>query len=332
MIGISCYSDSFDKEYISKAKEIGVEFIYTSLIYAHKRNQISNAFDMIDFVHSLGLKIIVDCDQNVLDVIAYVELLKHKIDGIRFDELNDNIFRIISELNKKVDIYLNASTCSKNNINSLSSVDVKFLYNFYPLKETGLSSDCVKKINEKIIEEREVGAFIPGDEYRGPIHQGLPTIEKHRFINPYVAGCDLYIENKINHVIVGDIKINLSILYGLIKLIKSNTILLPIYYYGHKQCISKIILRDDNSEALYRSRNRIDFEESQFKSCFVKRGTIFKYSKGNNYHEFIFISKKDLLLDEKVSLIGFINPYFENLIDLNISGKNIVFVDDNYFN
>ncbi len=55
-------------------------------------------------------------------------------------------------------------------------------HNYYPKPYTGLSISSVKEINARLKNFGfETQSFVPGDKtFRGPIFEGLPTVEDHR--------------------------------------------------------------------------------------------------------------------------------------------------------
>jgi hypothetical protein len=56
-------------------------------------------------------------------------------------------------------------------------------------------------------------AFVPGDALkRFPLYQGLPTLEKHRGMNPYVAAVELMTSYRVTDIAIGDSKAQLSTL------------------------------------------------------------------------------------------------------------------------
>ena len=70
-----------------------------------------------------------------------------------------------------------------------------------------------------------VYAFISGDEeLRGPLYEGLVTLEKHRYLNPYLQYLD--IKDSIDHVIIADPKISMKQFDFIQTLIKQNIICL----------------------------------------------------------------------------------------------------------
>ena len=54
-------------------------------------------------------------------------------------------------------------------------------------------------------------AFIPGDaEKRGPLYEGLPTLEKHRNMRPLEAYLELVQDCGVDKVLIGDISASLK--------------------------------------------------------------------------------------------------------------------------
>lgn len=114
----------------------------------------------------------------------------------------------IIEISKHIPICFNASTAQEESAKRFLSKDknVCGMHNFYPRPETGLDSELFEEINRKL---RRLGmkviAFIPGDIFRrGPLHEGLPTLEVHRFVSPFAAYIDLKLSFGIDGVCVGD--------------------------------------------------------------------------------------------------------------------------------
>ena len=75
-------------------------------------------------------------------------------------------------------IALNAST--------LRAADLEQIHNFYPREWTGLAlSSVVASVSVARQFGSRVGAFIAGDSVRrGPLGEGLPTVEQHRNMPP----------------------------------------------------------------------------------------------------------------------------------------------------
>lgn len=84
-------------------------------------------------------------------------------------------------------LQLNASTITEQILADLRAADTDFshidaLHNFYPRKGTGLSETALCRKNALLKAAGiRVGAFVPSHgRQRGPLFEGLPTLEAHR--------------------------------------------------------------------------------------------------------------------------------------------------------
>ena len=107
-------------------------------------------------------------------------------------------------------IEINASTVTERFFNELEKHNPNYkmlqaCHNYYPRLNTGISLETFNKKNEMLKKRNmKIAAFIPSlVNKRPPIFEGLPTLEKHRFIDPYVAAKELYALDMKN-VIFGD--------------------------------------------------------------------------------------------------------------------------------
>ena len=86
-----------------------------------------------------------------------------------------------------VRLQLNASTITEKILSELQAAGVDFshldaLHNFYPRRGTGLSEAALCRKNALLKQYGiKVGAFVPSQgKKRGPLFEGLPTLEAHR--------------------------------------------------------------------------------------------------------------------------------------------------------
>ena len=84
-------------------------------------------------------------------------------------------------------LQLNASTITEKILSELQAAGADFshmdaLHNFYPRRGTGLSEAALCKKNNLLKRYGiKVGAFVPSQgKQRGPLFEGLPTLEAHR--------------------------------------------------------------------------------------------------------------------------------------------------------
>lgn len=86
------------------------------------------------------------------------------------------------DLVRKLPVALNASTIPESQKRDLleANPDILFVHNFYPKEDTGLDLETFQKFSAGVPAENLV-VFIPGDsELRGPLFEGLPTLEEDR--------------------------------------------------------------------------------------------------------------------------------------------------------
>jgi len=114
----------------------------------------------------------------------------------------------IEALAEKMPIVLNASTTTVEDARAIAAKgkEVFAMHNFYPRPETGLDEEYLRDTTRALqAAGLKVLAFIPGDTARrGPVFEGLPTLEEHRTILPSAAFADLCIRFGMDGVFVGD--------------------------------------------------------------------------------------------------------------------------------
>lgn len=102
-------------------------------------------------------------------------------------------------------IALNASTLRAADLAPFADLDVELIHNFYPREWTGLA---LSSVASSVAVARQfgwrVGAFIAGDSVRrGPLGEGLPTVEEHRTMPPLFQAFEL-VDVGVADVYVGD--------------------------------------------------------------------------------------------------------------------------------
>ncbi|NFC72460.1 DUF871 domain-containing protein [Clostridium botulinum] len=221
--GISIFlgmDNSIDEilELIKIAKNNGYDRIFTSLhIPEANYNVIVEEFKLVlDMAKKMNMKIIADISPKGFEYLQIKDMDLNKIKNIGIDVLRlDFGFteeRIAKFTNNNLGIKIeqNASTITKDFLNKLNKYNVNYknvqaCHNYYPRKDTGISESLFLKKNSMLKEIGvEVSAFVPSlVGKRGPIYEGLPTIEKHRFMNPYVSAKHLFAMG-VDNVFFGD--------------------------------------------------------------------------------------------------------------------------------
>ncbi|KEI99292.1 cell surface protein [Clostridium botulinum A2B3 87] len=210
--GISIFlgmDNSIDEilELIKIAKNNGYDRIFTSLhIPEANYNVIVEEFKLVlDMAKKMNMKIIADISPKGFEYLQIKDMDLNKIKNIGIDVLRldfgfteEQIAKFTNN-NLGINIELNASTITKDFLNKLNKYNVNYknvqaCHNYYPRKDTGISESLFLKKNSMLEEIGvEVSAFVPSlVGKRGPIYEGLPTIEKHRFMNPYLSAKHLF--------------------------------------------------------------------------------------------------------------------------------------------
>ncbi len=226
MIGISVYLNNINYDYLNEVKNIGVNNIFSSFKMIEENYEIlyPRALELIKYCNEHNINLIVDVDEksaqrfNLKTIFDFKEL---GINHIRVDGGISN--KEIAKLSNQCTVYLNASDISKNQLEELIKYDVNVqncyaMHNFYPLQYTGLEQNYFKEINSLINSYGiEVIAFIPGDrKLRGPVYNGLPTLEHHRGERPFVCYLQMQ-ELGVDNVFIGDNEASLKELALIVK-------------------------------------------------------------------------------------------------------------------
>ncbi|MBK5449235.1 DUF871 domain-containing protein [Bacillus sp. TH22] len=221
MIGVSIYlsKERVEKQeaWLKLAKENGFSSVFTSL---HIPEDDPNRYK--ELIQILGkqaleneMELMVDVSPKSLNHLGMTyenveELLDFGITGLRMDY--GITPKEIARVSHKMKVALNASTITESFWKELLAENIRVdrieaWHNFYPRPETGLAKSFLQKQNKYLHEcGIKTMAFIPGDgEKRGPLYEGLPTLEKHRYMRPLEAYLELVQECDIDKVLIGDI-------------------------------------------------------------------------------------------------------------------------------
>ena len=192
---------------IRKAEKAGAKYVFTSLNIAEEKAEKDRRLAHIaDICRERNLNLIVDINKTTKGIIDMkLENIYFRID----DGLSKEEILKICRVHK---IVLNASTVTFEELefykkNGADFSKILSLHNFYPKKFTGISRKYLKEQNMKY---REYGiktmAFVPGDQLRGPVYEGLPTVEEHRGMR-FLSSCLDLISLYTDIVLVGDIDV-----------------------------------------------------------------------------------------------------------------------------
>ncbi|MDN4526498.1 DUF871 domain-containing protein [Fictibacillus fluitans] len=220
MLGISVYlgnDPEKNSQWIEKAGSYGFTKIFTSLhIPEEDASLLRERLILLGkAAGSAGMEIMADAGPRSLKNLGISinkvnELRDWNITGLRADYgFSDEEIVGLSHVLK---VGLNASTIVAEMVDTwkthgLRSENVEAWHNFYPRQNTGISSSFLKEKNRFLKEQGfKTVAFVPGDKtLRGPVHEGLPTLEKHRGEDPFISAVEL---NSLltDHIVIGDVE------------------------------------------------------------------------------------------------------------------------------
>ncbi|QHW35994.1 DUF871 domain-containing protein [Staphylococcus ursi] len=330
------------KQYIEKMATSGFTGVFTSLHIPEDNNTHYHKLliELGNITKSLNLDLMVDISSSSLQNAGFSvnrinELQSIGVTGLRAD---DNIsIKSIAQLSNKITIALNASTITSNDIQELKLANANFdrleaWHNYYPRSETGLDEEWYRKKTKWL---KTLGlktqAFVPGNNnLRGPLYQGLPTLEKHRNYHPLAASLDLLSET--DKIFIGDPGLSDSVLNQFANYIQKNNILLHVDSFSNQIDF-----------ALGEHTNRLDEARDVIRSAYsrkkkitniqpllnIKRDTgsvTIDNSKYLRYMGEIQITKYSLPADEKVNVVGQVSQNDQHLIQFIKGGQKFTLI------
>ena len=312
---------------------IGEEFDAT---YCQRAREICHS--LADF----GFRTIADVSVKTLEQFGCESLTglarELKLWGLRIDYGFST--EEIGEMAKTMPIVLNASTTSPADAMRIAAVgkEVFALHNFYPRPETGLDEEYLMQTTQLLREAGlSVQAFIPGDTLlRGPLHEGLPTLEAHRRCLPSAAYVDMALRFGMEDIFLADPGLSEKEMQRIVRFCKTGIICVP----------AKL---DESWEHLYGQvfTRRIDsprwlirFRESRTYSCqgeIVEPGNCTERRRGvitvdnrlyGRYSGELMLVLEDLPADDRVNVIGEVPENAWLLLDNIGRGAKFMLVEE----
>lgn len=244
----------------------------------------------------------------------------------------------IEAMAEKMPIVLNASTTSEADARAISGRghQVFALHNFYPRPETGLDEELLMNTTKMLQNAGlKVQAFIPGDtRKRGPVFEGLPTLEQHRSALPSAAFVDLALRFGMDNIFLADPGISQVEQQRIARFCRENVISVPAVLEPEYQGLYDQVFtcRVDSPKWLIR------FTESRTYSCVGKavepegclpreRGdiTIDNLEYGR-YSGEIQMIRSPLKADSRVNVIGHVPENGWLLMDRISGGQKFALV------
>ena len=222
----------------------------------------------------------------------------------------------IEAMAEKIPIVLNASTTTAEDAAAIAAKGnpVMAMHNFYPRPETGLDEDYLRETTENLRQAGlKVLAFIPGDaQKRGPVYEGLPTLEAHRKVLPSAAFADLVLNYGMEEIFVGDPGLSEKETERIHRFCREGVLSIPceIHKNWHHLYDQVFTCRVDSPKWLVR------FQESRIYSCQGEMTEPYNCAERNvgsltidnirygRYSGEIMLIRSDLPADDRVNVIG----------------------------
>ena len=239
---------------------------------------------------------------------------------------------------EKMPVVLNASTTSPEDARAIAAKGrcVMAMHNFYPRPETGLDADYLRETTEALQKAGlKVLAFIPGDtRKRGPVFEGLPTLEAHRNILPSAAFADLTMNYGMEAVFVGDPGISQREIDRIDRFCREGILSIPCQIQEDWQHLYHQVFtcRMDSPKRLVR------FQESRTYSCQgpttepancvprIRGSLTIDNLRYGRYSGEIMLVRSDLPADDRVNVIGHVPENALLLLDLIGRGRKFTLV------
>jgi uncharacterized protein len=311
LIGISFYlNDPLAEERIEMAGKMGVKRAFTSLHIPEESGDLANrAKQLLQCAKASGIEVYADVSLKTpghLGLDSLFDLKSLGVSGLRLDDFFEN--ELILKLAGEFKLALNASILFEDDIHALLDGGLKpgqllAWHNFYPRIETGLSDWFFQRQNE-LFEKYgiPVSAYIPGDgEKRGPLFEGLPTLEEHREMDPFLAALELF-HNGVEDVYIGDPGVSETLLRKLIDFDRDHTI--EIRIEGFQE--GEFKLRPDFSRDVLRFMDTRSVESIPPENTSERwLGSITRDNDAyGRYRGEVQITLCDLSADERVNVVG----------------------------
>lgn len=326
------YSLIENLEYIQNAHAAGFRHIFTSLhIPEANYTQILNEFKQIlALSRQLGMHVIADISPNAYTYlgIAVNDLAAFKsmgLTGVRLDYgFKPELIAEYSNNSCGLRVELNASTITADFMSQImdagaNQTNLCACHNYYPRQNTGISVDSMRRKNAIFQQYKiPVSAFIAlSHSKRGPLYEGLPTLEFTRKMSLRIAG-QILLQLGVDNLFFGDSCATMVELTQLAQL-TPNLIELELIKFNSNLSYADLLNRihsnrPDSAEDVIRSQeSRLLLLENSVISLKIGPENCHPRPRGSvcvdnlNYLRYsgeLQICKRDLPADNRVNLIG----------------------------
>lgn len=330
-VGISLYlQNTIDKNerILKRALESNISIVFTSLNIPEENSE--NMYKDLEKLSKICVDnkcdLFVDVNQFTCSTMGIKELKELKKIGITHLRLDDGFsFKDMEELSNDFYIVLNASTIDECLLNGIKDMDrSKFIacHNYYPKKYTGLSIKKVRSDNQLLHElGLKVISFVScNKERRGPLYEGLPTIEEQRDKILIESIWQTKKEVKSDIIMIGDVECSEEEL-KVMKDYSENKVVLKYTSFNADIDLESLDFHDrkDSSEFLMRfveSRELFGKLLIEPNNCIQRKvGSIcISNNKYGRYKGELEILRTQLESDDRVNVIGQLDQEFIRLL------------------
>lgn len=228
-------------------------------------------------------------------------------------------------------IALNASALRASDLEPFADLDVELIHNFYPREWTGLA---LSSVTSSAAVARSfgwrVGAFIAGDSVRrGPLGEGLPTIEAHRDRPPAFQALAL-VEAGVDDVYVGDPSLTEHSWSRLRSLVRDDVVVLDgVAAPGlHPAVVEALAVPDRNRSDAAEAMIRLEHSRERFAGLPLPSvggkprpaGSVtVQLPSAGRYCGEVGIALRDLPADDRVAVLGSVPLDFHGLTNRPLS-------------
>lgn len=332
--------------YIRQMKEAGFTGIFTSLhipeedaaLYVQRLTVLGQ------FAKAEQLALMVDISGNALEKIGLSlaepkAILQLGVTGLRMDDAIAN--ESIAVLSHQLTVALNASTITEKDLAELTAYGANFAqleawHNYYPRPETGLESHWFQTKNRWLKALGfKIQAFVCGNaQLRGPLFQGLPTLEVHRARHPLASALDLLQQHAVDCVYIGDGGLKAQTRQQFYFWQKKQTLLLQVEdvgsrYFSH--ILGAHVNRQDAARDVIRSAQARMRETKKVTPEWLharQRGSV--TLDNENYGRYmgeIQLTKVDLPPDSRVNVVGKVIATDCDLLSCITAGTSFLLIE-----
>lgn len=327
MLGFSVYL----KENIDLKKEVeknrDLDLVFTSLNYQASEENFEEFLKLYELCKENNIEICVDINDRILK--DHPQLVDMSL-TLRLDFGFSS--KQISDLSKSTNLAINASTLDKKLLQSLENYNTRMdkifaIHNFYPLEYSGLSEIYFIEQNELIRSFGiKIGAFIAGnDRLRGPVFNGLPSLEDDRYKNPYQSFIKLERKYELDMIFLAETILDRDMSY-IKRFLNNEVITLPVYLNDDYKDLEAIKVRPDISEYIIRNE-RIKMDVNPTNPTEIRRGDVVILNNlSGRYSGEIELVKKYIGSNKQRNVIGRVDKDYEEILDY-IKGGDIIEFD-----